>query len=174
MKKQILKTIGVPLAVLVVAVFAQVWVSAQDNDLGLLQGGYTESSLRGSWDVRVTVRDCQTGAPIPFIPIFPAIMTFDEGGTLQETDLGGPGIVRLPGHGVWERRHGRQYSVAFRFLNFAPDRTFLGTNVVRSSITLAPNGRTYTATATGVVLDANGNVVPGSSGCATETAKRFE
>src|SRR5258705_8510642 len=114
MKKQMLKTIGGVLLTIFVAVFAQVWASAQE------QNG-NEPTLVGSWDVRVTARDCQTGAPIPFIPIFPAIMTYDQGGTMQETDLGGPGSVRLPGHGVWERQNGRQYSAAFRFLNFNPD-----------------------------------------------------
>ena len=52
MKKQILKAIGgAALAILVLAVFAQVWVSAQ------AQSG-NEQGLIGSWDVQVTIRDC--------------------------------------------------------------------------------------------------------------------
>ena len=165
MKRQILKVIsGVSLTILM-AVVAQVWVSAQE------QAG-NEPSLKGSWDVRVTARDCETGTPIPFIPVFPAIITYDQGGTMEETDLGGPGLVRLPGHGVWRRQSGRQYSAAFRFLNFSLDRTFVGTNVIRSAITLSHSGNEYTSTDTLEILDANVNVI--GRGCSTTAATRFE
>ena len=163
MKRQ-LKTIGgATFAILVVAVIAQVWVSAQ------VQRG--DQGLIGSWDERVTARDCATGTPIPFIPVFPAMLTYDQGGTMQETDLGGPGIVRLQGHGVWQHQIGRQYSAAFRWLNFLPDRTFIGSNVVRSSITVSLGGDEYTSTDTVELLDPDGNVL--ATGCATTVATRF-
>ncbi len=168
MKKQMLKIIGgAALAILMLATFTQIWVSAQIREE--VPNG-NERNLEGSWDVQVTIRDCQTGTP--FFS-FPAMITFNQGGTIQESDLGGPGLVRLLGHGVWKRQNGRHYSSAFRFLNFNPDRTFAGTNVVRQAITLGPSGDTYTATDTVEVLDANGNVIPGAGGCATETATRF-
>ena len=166
MKRLILKTIGgASMVMFVVALIAQVWVPAQTqkgNDNGLI----------GSWDVRITARDCETGAPIPVIPVFPAMMTYDQGGTMQETDLGGPGVVRLPGHGVWQHQVGRQYSAAFRFLNFLPDRTFIGTNVVRSSVTVSLDGSEYTSTDTLEIRDANGVVV--GTGCASAVATRFQ
>jgi hypothetical protein len=166
MKKQILKTIGgASLAILTLAVSAHVWVSAQDRS-------GKEPTLVGSWDVLVTARDCETGTPIPFIPVFPALMTYDQGGTMQESDLGGPGIVRLQGHGVWRHQIGREYSAGFRFINFFPDRTFFGTNVVRSSITVSIGGNEYTSTDTLELLDANGNVT--GAGCATTVGTRFE
>ena len=168
MKKQILKVIGgASLAILALALFTQVFVSAQDKSS---EAG--EQSLAGSWDVRVTARDCESGAPIPFIPIFPALMTYEQDGTMQETDLGGPGTTRLPGHGVWSLQPRRQYSAAFRFLNFNPDRSFAGTNVVRSAIVLDPGGDGYTSTDTLEILDANGGLL--ATGCATSTATRFE
>ena len=166
MKRRLLKTIGAgSMAMFVVALIAQVWVPAQTqkgNDNGLI----------GSWDVQVTARDCETGTPIPFIPVFPAMMTYDQGGTMQETDLGGPGVVRLQGHGVWRHQIGRQYSSAFRYLNFLPDRTFIGTNVVRSSVTVSLDGNEYTSTDTLEILDANGVVI--GTGCATAVATRFQ
>ena len=164
MKKQILKAIGgVSLAILVLAVFAQVRVSAQ------VQNG---NGLVGSWDVTVTIRSCQN-PDIEFFS-FPAMITYNQGGTMQESDLGSPFLVRLLGHGVWSHQNGRQYSAAFRWLNFNPDRTFAGTGVVRSTISLGRGGDTFTSTDTSVVLDANGNVIPGSEGCATQTATRFQ
>jgi hypothetical protein len=93
---------------------------------------------------------------------------------MEETDLGPPGTVRLPGQGVWDHQNGREYSAAFRVLNFNLDRTFAGTGVVREAITLGQGGDTYTATATFEFLDANGNLIPGAGGCGTETATRFK
>jgi hypothetical protein len=57
-------------------------------------------------------------------------------------------------------------------LNFNPDRTFAGKNVVRSSISLSQSGDEYTSTDTLEILDANGEVI--DRGCATQTATRFE
>lgn len=172
MKKQIMKAIGgASLAILLLGVFAQVWVSAQDTETELLRNGNggNERSLVGSWDVQVTIRDCQTGAVLFG---FPAMITYNQGGTMQESDLGAPVLTRLNGHGVWERQRARQYSAAFRWLNFNPDRTFAGTNVVRSSIRLGRDGNSYTSTDTTELIDANGNVFPVA--CATSTATRFE
>jgi hypothetical protein len=141
-------------------------VLAQDKSSESLQD---EQSLAGSWDVQVTIRDCQSGTVLFG---FPAMMTYEQDGTMQETDLGGPGLTRLPGQGVWKRQIKRQYSSAFRFLNFNLDRTFAGTNVIRSTITLDSGGNSYTSTDTNEILAPNGNVV--GVGCASSTATRFQ
>ena len=164
MKKQIIKTIGVgAVAVVALAVFAQVWVSGQVQK--------SERGLSGSWDVQVTPRNCETGMPLP-VPVFPAHMTYEQDGTMQETDLGPPGTIRLPGHGIWGHQIARQYSAAFRYLRFAPDRTFIGTNVIRSSITVSLGGNEYTSTDAVEIRDSNGTLT--MTGCATQTATRFE
>ena len=165
MRRQTLKVIGgASLTILVLAVFALVGVSAKAKN-------GNEQGLVGSWDVQVTIRDCASGTPLFG---FPAAMTFNRGGTMQESDLGGPGLVRLNGHGVWRHQTGREYSSAFRWLNFNPDRTFAGTSVVRQAISLGPDGDTFTSTDTVEVLDANGNVIPNAGSCATETGTRFQ
>lgn len=165
MKKQILKAIGVvSLAVVLVAVCAQVLVSAQvqdSNDQGLI----------GSWNAEITIRDCSTGTP--FFS-FPAMLTYHQGGTMAETDLGAPVVTRLPGQGIWRHERARQYNAAFQWLNFDPARTFLGRGVVRSSISLGADGDTYTSTDRNETLDASGNVIPGLGVCATSTATRFK
>ena len=57
MRKQIVKVIGgASLAILVCAVFAQVRVPAQGQN-------QNEPSLVGSWNLQVTLRDCQSGTP---------------------------------------------------------------------------------------------------------------
>ena len=163
MKKQILKTIGgASLVIVMLAVFAQVWVSAQvQND--------NEQGLTGSWDVTVTARDCESGAPLFS---FLAVQTYNQGGTMQASSLGAPGTVRLDGHGVWKHIKGRQYSVAFRVLKYNLDGTFAGKDVIRDVISLDLGGDTYTSTGGVEILDPNGNLI--LRGCATTTATRFE
>ena len=172
MKKQIMKAVGgVSLAILALVVFAQVWVSAQENDNKLLRNGNggNEQGLVGSWDLVVTLRDCQSGTP--FVS-FSAINTYNQGGTTQQTAVPGPEGTALPGHGVWSHQNGRRYSGAFRFFSLNPDGTYAGKVIVRSSISLGPSGDHYTSTDTAEILDPNGEVI--SRSCSTTTATRFE
>ena len=163
MKKRIWKVLGSSLlAILALAVFTQVFVSAQVND--------GDEGMVGSWDVEVTIRNCENGTPLFG---FPANITFNQGGTLTESDLGPPVVTSLPAQGVWSHMIGRGYSAAYRRLTFAPDRTFIGTGVVRSSITLARGGDAFNATDTFIMLDPGGNPIPGSAACATEVGTRF-
>jgi hypothetical protein len=163
MTKQMLKAIGgASLAILVLAVFALLRVPAH------AQNG-NEKGLVGSWDVQVSIRDCETGTV--FFG-FPAMITYNQDGTMQEIDLGDPALTRMGGHGVWERQNGRQYSSAFRFLNFDTNRILAGKNVVRSAISLEQGGDSYTSTDTVEILDANGEVI--NRACGTSTATRFE
>ncbi|MDQ3064522.1 MAG: hypothetical protein M3R14_16910 [Acidobacteriota bacterium] len=167
MKKQILKAIGgASLAILVLAVFAQSWVSAENKGSESLQ---TEPSLVGSWNVQVSIRDCHTGM---ILVTFPAMITYNQGGTMQETANDAAPLLRLPGHGVWSQHNGRRYSNAFQFFRFNPDGTFAGRNIIRGAISLGQSGNEYTTTDTVGVFDANGNLIV--TACATSTATRFE
>ena len=169
MKKQILKALGgVSLAILMLAAFAQVWVSAENKGNESLQND-NEQGLVGSWNVQVTIRDCQTGAALVS---FPAMLTFNQGGTMQETANDAAPLSRLPGHGVWSHQRGRRYSAAFQFFRFNPDGTFAGRNVIRSTASLGQSGNEYTTTDTVGVFDANGNLIV--TACASSTATRFE
>ena len=169
MKKQILKVIGgVSLAVLMLAIFAQVWVLAEDKRSESLPNG-NELSIVGSWDVRVTIRDCQSGAALAN---FPAMITFNHGGTMQETANDAAPLLRLPGHGAWSQHNGRIYTAAFRFFRFNADGTFAGKNIIRQVDTLAQSGNEYSTTDTVEVLDANDNLIVRA--CATSTATRFQ
>src|SRR5688572_7968340 len=121
MKKRILRTIGgATLAILALLVFAEVWVSAQKG---------TDQGLSGSWDLQVTIRDCNSG--FPFVT-FPAINTYNQGGTTQQTALPEPGSTAMPGHGVWRHDIGRNYSGAFRFLILNSDPALVRRVTVRS------------------------------------------
>jgi hypothetical protein len=168
-KKQFLRaTGGASLVILMLATFAQIWVSAQDKDNESAQNG-NERSLIGSWNVQASIRDCQTGT---VLVTFPAMLTFNQGGTMQETANDAAPLLRLPGHGVWSQHNGRRYSFAFQFFRFKPDGTFDGRNIIRSDVSFEQSGNRYTTTDTVEVLDANGDLI--TTACATSTATRFE
>jgi hypothetical protein len=128
-----------------------------------------ERSLVGVWVTQVTRRNCETGEPIAATGRIQ--LTFAEGGTFLETI--GPSIFRSPGNGIWKREHGwNEYSYALRFMRFDAAGSFIGSGVVRATLTLDETGDHYTATATHDVLDVNGNVI--GSGCATSVSTRFQ
>ena len=163
MKKQIAKAIGVAsLAMLVLAVLAQVGAFAQ------VQKG-NEQGLVGSWDLQVTLRDCDTGTALVS---FPAMNTYNQGGTTQQSAVPNPQFRDLPGHGAWHHQTGRDYLGAFQFFSLNLDGTFAGRVIVRSAITLGKGGNDYTSTDTAEVFAPNGILI--TRGCSTSTATRFE
>jgi hypothetical protein len=162
MKKQFVKAIGgASLAIVMLAGFAHVWASTQGQSIN-------DQGLVGSWNLQVALRDCDTGT---ILVSFPAMNTYNQGGTTQQTAVPEPGGTALPGHGVWSHQAGRGYSGAFQFFNLNPDGTF-GRVIVRSAISLGQDGNSYTSTDTAEILSANGDLL--LRGCSTSTATRFQ
>jgi hypothetical protein len=76
-----------------------------------LAAGGDEQTLKGTWLVEVTLRDCATQAPRPS---FHSLLSFDGAGTLIET-TNNPGFLpgqRGPGHGVWTRTGSRTFNAS--------------------------------------------------------------
>ena len=178
MKKNLLKAIGGSiLAILMMALAAQIWVSAQEDNSSKeqTQKNSFESNnfdngaraLEGSWTSQVTFRNCQTGAAIRTLP---GHNTFMQGGTMQEFGVAS-GLFRSPGHGVWSSLFERRFFSAFQFFRFNPDGTYSGSVRARRYIDVDITGNTYTSTDTIDFFDTNGNLT--SIGCATETGTRF-
>jgi hypothetical protein len=167
MKNRLLKTVfGTTLAILMLAVSAQIWVSAQDKSN---EDNEDHQGIVGSWNVQVKIRDCQTGA---VLGTFPAMITYNEGGTLLEAANNPDSFYRTPGQGVWKHQNGRTYSSAFHFFRFNADGTPAGTALIRRRSELNRSGNSFTSTSTFEFFDPAGNSFV--SGCATETATRFE
>lgn len=172
---------GMAFAILMLATLVQFSASAQEagtESQGDEQMQEEENSrernsnaraLEGSWDLQVTLRNCQNGTPIR---TFPGMNTFMRGGTMQETGAGTPPSLRTPGHGVWSHLGGRRFSTVLQFFRFNADGTYAGTQKARKQIELSRFASTYTSTATVEIFDANGNLI--GTSCATETAARFE
>ena len=167
MKNTFLKTIsGAALAIFMLAMFAQVQVSAQI--LEEVPPGQSRD-LEGSWNIQVTRRHCQTGAAIV---TFPAMNTFMQGGTMQEFSTGAAPLTRGPGHGVWNHQSGQRYSFAFQFFRFNADGTYAGLTRARRQVELSRFGNSYNASASVEIFNPGGVLV--ATACLTETATRFE
>src|SRR5215207_11098417 len=167
MKRRTLRAVfGVSLTHFLALTATRMSASAQ-GESGKLSSG--NGKIVGVWDVRVTRRDCQTGAPLGVNP--PVMNMFNGGGTLLETSAGLP-TRRGPGLGTWQYAGAQSYSAVFRFFRFNADGSFAGTRRVARTIELSRDANEFTATATDELFDASGNLF--QTGCATETATRLE
>ena len=160
MKRNLLKSIVVlALVVSVFAMNAPVLVSGQDG------GG----RLEGTWNVQVTLRNCQTGAQIR---TFPSLTTFVAGGTTFDSTSSIPQAQKTPGHGVWSHVGGNIYRFSFKSFTFDPGGNFTGWTKIAHEATLGSNAAEYTSTGTAELYNANGTLF--LTGCSTTTATRFE
>lgn len=179
MKNTPLKVIGgAALAILLSAVFAAVWVSAQDKDYEEQSDDQTQEDssrrrgnarLEGTWDAQVTIRNCQTGAAIR---TFPSIGTFMSGGTFLDSTSGTPQAMKTPGHGVWSHISGRTYLFKFKSFTFDPSGNPTGWTIITHEATLNRHATEYESAGTAEVYNPTGTLI--FTGCSTTTATRFE
>ena len=162
MKNTFVKTIGGTTLALLLAGATQMFVSGQDS-------ARPQRSLEGAWRTTVTIRNCQSGAPIT---TFQGLQTFNKGGTLAETAAGGPPSSRTPGHGVWSQHGAQDYSFVFMYDRFNTDGTHAGAQKVRGTVILAAGGDEFTVVATTEIFNPAGQLI--ATGCSTATATRVE
>ncbi len=164
-------TAGTFVALLMLFGSTYIFVSGQeDQSVGFPnQRALASRSIQGVWQTTVTLRICQTGAPIG---TFRGLSTFHEGGTMSETAASSSPSLRSASHGVWERESRTTYSGSFIFLRFNPDGTFAGTQKTTLTNVLTGDGNTYDSTASVQVFDPNNNLL--FTGCATAVGTRFE
>jgi hypothetical protein len=123
--------------------------------------------IEGAWRNQITIRDCQSGTVLMSAQ---GLLTFHRGGTISETAATNPAL-RSPGHGVWAYRGPGTFDGRFVVFTFNPDGTFAGTQQITQSITLSPDGKTFTDNAKGEFFNPAGNLVVTT--CATANAVRF-
>src|SRR5438034_9821924 len=130
----------------------------------------TAHTLQGTWRVTRTSVDCITGQDILS---FPAIRTFNQGGTCTGYAVppgGDPG--QGTEYGVWQREPGSQnYSVRVVFYSYTAEGDFDGRGEATEAIQLT-TADSFTGTGTVQFFDADGNLL--FSGCGRATATRFE
>ena len=160
MRKISFRTLGgLALAISLSALVAPVSVSGQNG------GG----RIDGTWDVQVTLRNCQTGAEIR---TFASLTTFMFGGTLLDSTSGIAQALKTPGHGVWSHVSGNTYRFSFKSFSFDAGGNFTGSTKITHEAILASDGTEYSSAGTAEVYDPNGNLT--FTGCSTTTATRFE
>jgi hypothetical protein len=125
--------------------------------------------LEGTWNVQVSIRNCQTGAEIRK---FASLTAFMFGGTLLDSTSGIPQALKTPGHGVWNHLSGDTYRFSFKHFTFDPAGNFTGWVKITHDATLDPSGIQYTSAGIAQVYDPNGNLI--ATGCSTTTASRFD
>ena len=159
---------GLLLAALVASTASLGLVSAQDDVDGskLKSGG---GQLVGTWDVQVTIRDCQTNAEIR---TFASTTTFMFGGPLIDSTSGVPQAAKTPGHGVWYHAGGNLYRFKFKSFSFNPTGTFIGWTIVTHEASMDPGGNSYESAGTAEFYNPAGSL--SGTGCSSTTATRFQ
>lgn len=165
MKSRILKITGAAVLALTVVLTIVFGITAQEKTELQAGGG----RLEGTWDVRVTLRNCQTNAAIRS---FDSVTTFMSGGTLIDSTSGMPQALRGPGQGVWRHTEGSTYKFSFKTFSFDAANNFTGWTIVRHEATLDSKGSEYTSAGTAEFYAPNGTQV--GTGCSSTTAVRFE
>jgi hypothetical protein len=145
-------------AVAAIAIAALVTAGAISASAG---GDSKANQLVGSWELTVNRG--------PQLPPVKGMTTYTRGHSL----IGTANVtVRGPAHGTWEHVSGRLYADTHIFFRFDPSGTFLGTQKIRETVRLAPDGDSYTAVAIADQFDPNGTLI--ASGLrATITATRI-
>lgn len=165
MKNNIVKIIGgMVLAILVISTLT--FLASAQSDSESQNGG---GRLEGTWDVQVTLRNCQTGAPIR---TFASIGTFMFGGTMLDSTSGIPQSLHTPGQGVWSHAGGNTYRFKFKSFSFDASGNFTGWTIISHEANLNHSADGYESAGTAEVYAPNGNLL--FTGCATTTATRFQ
>ena len=157
------------IAVIVLALTATtspVW----SQDRQALLSPIAAQTLQGTWRVTRTSVDCITGQDILS---FPAIMTFNQGGTCT-------GYFVVPGtdpgqgteYGVWQREPGNHnYSVRVVSYAYSAEGDFEARVEATEALQLT-TADSFTGTGTVQIFDADGNLI--GTICATSIGTRFE
>jgi hypothetical protein len=129
-------------------------------------------SIVGTWQVLRHGVDCDTGERLN--PDFPALTTFNRGGTLNGYAVG-PGdspATTSPEYGNWSHEPGTHtYTVREVGYGYDENGAFAGRGEITATITLATPD-TFTADTVIDVFDADGNLL--FSFCGMWTGTRFQ
>jgi hypothetical protein len=167
MKNTMLRLVGGILLATVMAATPFVGLVSAQNDLKSKNVG--GGQLVGTWDVQVTIRDCQTNAEIR---TFASLTTFMFGGTLIDSTSGMPQAAKTPGHGVWNHAGGNLYRFKFKAFSFGPTGVFTGWTIITHEASMDPGGNSYESAGTAEFYNAAGVLV--GTGCSSTTATRFQ
>ncbi|MGK2925631.1 MAG: hypothetical protein ACSLE2_08410 [Lysobacterales bacterium] len=128
-------------------------------------------ALEGTWDVTVTMRNCQTGDAIRS---FPRMLTFAKGGTLSEYAAAGTDampVARAPGHGAWAFLGDSLFTYSVKFMRLTASGAPDGFISEVRDVAMDHSGDSFTADGRAVITFVNGAQSPVF--CATEAGTRL-
>jgi len=125
------------------------------------------TAIQGVWEPTVTIRDCASGA---VLVSFLSMDTYISDGSY--VGVGAP-EPHTPGFGRWQYVSGREFTARYQFFTYDPGGIPNGRLRVSATITLAPDGTSFTATDRAETLDLDGNPTFPFVVCGTRKAKRL-
>ena len=150
---------GVIAALALAAMVAAGAISASGND-----GGHGANALVGTWEATISRG--------PVLPPLKSLQTFTGDHTFVES--GSDSMFRSPGYGVWEYVGDRTFATTGVFHRFSPTGVYLGTQKIKSTRKVSPDGESFTAVSVFELLDLDGNVIGGGQATATATRMHVE
>lgn len=136
--------------------------SLEANDRSL------ERAIEGVWEPTVTIRDCQSLAPIFS---FASMDSYIYGGSFVAESASEPNI-RATGLGTWRHAGGRTFVALYQFFTYDAAGLPSGRLKVSSRIRLSVDGSSFTAVDAAQVTDLQGNVL--TQVCSTREARRVQ
>ena len=124
--------------------------------------------MEGTWNVRVTIRDCQTGAEIRS---FDSLGIFMQGGTALDSTSGIPQALKTPGQGIWAHVDCQNYRFKFRTFNFDAAGIYTTYSIIEHTAEMNAAADAYESAGTAKVFTPNGIQI--ATGCSSTTATRF-
>ena len=124
--------------------------------------------LEGTWDTRVSIINCATGA---VIRSFDSVGSFNKGGTMIDSTSGMPQSLKTPGQGVWAHTTDSNYVFRFKSFSFDAAGNYTGYTIIQHEAQLDPGGDSYSSSGTAEIYAPNGTQV--AAGCSSTVATRF-
>jgi hypothetical protein len=136
-----------------------------------MREGATARKLKmvGTWDIHMTLRNCQTGAALR---TFPSLATFADCGTVIEVTTGLSPARRGPGQGVWRHMGGNTYRATIDAFLFDAEGVWTGTQRLTQIIEVCDDRDEFKANATNEIFDTDGRLT--ETVCATAVGRRLE
>jgi hypothetical protein len=123
----------------------------------------------GTWDIHMTLRNCQTGAALG---TFPSLATFAECGTVIEVTTSLSPARRGTGQGVWRHVGGNTYRATIDAFLFDAEGIWAGTQRLTQIIEVCDDRDEFKSNATNEVFDTDGRLT--ETVCATAVGRRLE
>jgi hypothetical protein len=124
--------------------------------------------LEGSWNVRVTTRNCQNGDPIRS---FDSVTQFMQGGTLIDSTSGVPQALKTPGEGIWEHTTGMGYRFKIKSFGFDANNNYTGYTIIQHTAELNTAADAYESAGTASIYSPDGTLLV--TLCSTTVATRM-